>query len=48
MKAKIGRNPKNPAKDVVIPSRAAVRFKPGKELKEKVASSLQLIRERDA
>lgn len=48
MKAKIGRNPKNPGKDVVIPSRAAVRFKPGKELKEKVASSLQLIRERDA
>jgi nucleoid DNA-binding protein len=46
MKAKIGRNPKNPGADVRIPARAAVKFKPGKELKEKVASSLQVIRER--
>lgn len=46
MKAKIGRNPKSPGKEVVIPARAAVRFKPGNELKEKVASSLQVIRER--
>ena len=36
MKAKVGRNPKNPAKDVIIPARAVVKFKPGKELKEKV------------
>ena len=47
MKAKIGRNPKNPGKDVPIPARAAVKFKPGKEMKEKVATSLQIIRERD-
>jgi nucleoid DNA-binding protein len=47
MKAKIGRNPKNPGKDVPIPARAAVKFKPGKEMKEKVAASLQFIRERD-
>jgi nucleoid DNA-binding protein len=46
MKAKIGRNPKNPGKDVPIPARAAVKFKPGKEMKEKVASTLQVIRER--
>ena len=46
MKAKIGRNPKNPGKDVLIPARAAVKFKPGKELKEKVASTLQVIRQR--
>jgi len=45
MKAKIGRNPKNPAKDVNIPARAAVKFKPGKEMKEKVATTLQLIRQ---
>ena len=45
-KAKIGRNPKNPGKDVHIPARAAVKFKPGKEMKEKVATSLQFIRER--
>ncbi|MES2996049.1 MAG: HU family DNA-binding protein [Verrucomicrobiota bacterium] len=46
MKAKIGRNPKNPVKDVPIPARAAVKFKPGKEMKEKVAATLQIIRER--
>lgn len=45
MKAKVGRNPKNPSKDVIIPARAAVKFKPGKELKEKVAATLPLIRE---
>ncbi|HEY8933343.1 MAG TPA: HU family DNA-binding protein [Rariglobus sp.] len=47
MKAKIGRNPKNPEKDVPIPARAAVKFKPGKEMKDKVAATLQVIRERD-
>ena len=46
MKAKIGRNPKNPGKDVLIPARAAVKFKPGKEMKEKVAATLQVIRQR--
>jgi len=46
MKAKIGRNPKDPDKDVPIPARAAVKFKPGKEMKEKVATTLQVIRER--
>jgi nucleoid DNA-binding protein len=46
-KAKIGRNPKNPGKDVPIPARAAVKFKPGKEMKEKVAAVLQVLRERE-
>jgi nucleoid DNA-binding protein len=46
MKPKIGRNPKNPGKDLVIPARAAVKFKPGKEMKEKVVTTLQVIRER--
>ncbi len=46
MKSKIGRNPKDPAKDVRIPARAVVKFKPGKELKEKVAATLPLIREK--
>lgn len=44
MKAKIGRNPKDPKKDVPIPARAAVKFKPGKEMKEKVAATLPAIR----
>lgn len=47
MKAKIGRNPKNPGKDVPIPARAVVKFKPGKEMKEKVATTLQVIREQN-
>ena len=47
-KAKIGRNPKNPGKDVPIPARAVVKFKPGKEMKEQVAQTLPLIREREA
>lgn len=47
MRAKIGRNPRNPGEDVPIPARAVVRFRPGKELKEKVAVTLQLIRERE-
>jgi len=46
-KAKIGRNPKDPSKDVPIPARAIVKFKPGKEMKEQVASTLPLIRERE-
>ena len=46
MKAKIGRNPKDPGRDVPIPARAAVKFKPGKEMKEKVATTLQVIRQR--
>jgi len=32
-KARIGRNPNRPEKDVVIPTRAVVKFKAGKELK---------------
>jgi nucleoid DNA-binding protein len=44
-KAKVGRNPKKPGKDVPIPARAVVKFKPGKELKEKVAPILPQIME---
>lgn len=32
-KPRVGRNPTNPDKDVVIPKRAIVKFKAGKELK---------------
>lgn len=42
-KAKIGRNPNNPTRDVPIPARAVVKFKPGKELKEKVLQLLPVI-----
>jgi nucleoid DNA-binding protein len=35
-KARIGRNPHRPEHDVPIPSRAVVKFKPGKEMKAKV------------
>jgi DNA-binding protein HU-beta/integration host factor subunit alpha len=47
VKEKIGRNPRDPSKIVEIPARAVVRFKPGKEMKEKVATTLQVIRERE-
>ncbi|MDP6207203.1 MAG: HU family DNA-binding protein, partial [Roseibacillus sp.] len=40
-----GRNPKNPGKDVPIPPRAVVKFKPGKEMKEKVARILPVIQQ---
>lgn len=39
VKAKVGRNPKNPGKDVPIPARTVVKFKPGKKLKEVVADT---------
>lgn len=32
-KSRIGRNPNRPEKDVVIPKRAVIKFKAGKELK---------------
>ncbi|MEW6306342.1 MAG: HU family DNA-binding protein [Verrucomicrobiota bacterium] len=35
-KARIGRNPNSPEKDVPIPPRAVVKFKPGKEMREAV------------
>ena len=44
-KAKVGRNPKNPGKDVPIPPRAVEKFKPGKEMKEKVARILPVIQQ---
>jgi nucleoid DNA-binding protein len=45
-KAKIGRNPNEPGSDVPIPPRAVVKFKVGKELKERVAKLLPSIQER--
>lgn len=35
-KARIGRNPNQPKHDVPIPSRAVVKFKPGKKMREAV------------
>ena len=35
-KARIGRNPKAPEKDVPIPARAMVKFKAGKEMRAEV------------
>ncbi len=32
-KARIGRNPNVPSKDVLIPERCVVRFKPGQEMR---------------
>jgi nucleoid DNA-binding protein len=35
-KARVGRNPNAPERDVPIPQRAVVKFKPGKEMRERV------------
>jgi len=37
-KSRIGRNPNKPEKDVVIPTRAVIKFKAGKELKAHLKS----------
>lgn len=36
-KSKIGRNPNQPGSEVRIPDRCVIRFRPGKELKDRVA-----------
>src|SRR3989304_5739882 len=35
-KPRVGRNPNDPGKDVAIPARAVVKFKPGKEMRDEV------------
>lgn len=35
-KARVGRNPNKPEKEVVIPARATVKFKPGKIMRQRV------------
>ena len=35
-KPRVGRNPNDPGRDVQIPARAVVKFKPGKEMREQV------------
>jgi nucleoid DNA-binding protein len=35
-KSRIGRNPNRPEKDVIIPTRAVIKFKAGKELKSEL------------
>lgn len=39
VKAKVGRNPRNPGKDIPIPERQVVKFKMGKKLKETLSGS---------
>ena len=39
-RARIGRNPNEPHRDVRIPPRAVVRFKPGKYMREMVSERL--------
>ena len=42
-RARVGRNPNRPERDVPIPSRAVVKFKAGKEMKAKVMNLSQTI-----
>ena len=43
-KPKVGRNPNKPEAAVPIPARAVVKFKPGKEMKERVAKLLPQLK----
>ncbi len=47
IKPKVGRNPRKPEQAINIPASAVVKFKPGQELKEKVAKTLPIIREKN-
>jgi nucleoid DNA-binding protein len=38
-KSRVGRNPRKPDSEVVIPDRKVVKFKPGKKMKELVVKS---------
>jgi nucleoid DNA-binding protein len=42
-KPRVGRNPNDPDKDVQIPARAVVKFKPGKEMRDEVLKLTQKI-----
>jgi nucleoid DNA-binding protein len=39
-KPKVGRNPSRPGSEVSIPERTIVKFKPGKEMKDRVALTM--------
>ena len=47
-KQKVGRNPNKPGTDVIIPPRAIVKFKPGKQMKERVAILLPELHQPEA
>ena len=48
-KARIGRNPNKPETDVVIPTRAVIKFKAGKELKAELKSlDLERLQQTDS
>lgn len=46
-KARVGRNPNQPEKDVPIPARAVVKFKPGKEMRAAVLKLTQKMAEKE-
>jgi nucleoid DNA-binding protein len=46
-KSRIGRNPNKPEKEVVIPARATVKFKPGKIMRQRVLLRTDQLRRHD-
>jgi nucleoid DNA-binding protein len=42
-KSRIGRNPNRPEKDVIIPARATVKFKPGKIMRQRVLQRTETL-----
>ncbi|MDX2081932.1 MAG: HU family DNA-binding protein [Terrimicrobiaceae bacterium] len=43
-KPRVGRNPHRPEKDVLIPARATVKFKAGKEMRQRVLLQTETLR----
>ncbi|MBJ7260242.1 MAG: integration host factor subunit beta [Chthoniobacterales bacterium] len=43
-KSRVGRNPNKPETDVIIPSRATVKFKPGKIMRQRVLLRTEQLR----
>lgn len=43
-KPRLGRNPNKPDKDVVIPARATVKFKPGKVMRQRILERTELMK----
>lgn len=47
-KPRVGRNPNKPESSFVIPSRATVKFKPGKVMRERVLKLSEQMKKKDA
>ncbi|CAB4244556.1 Bacterial nucleoid DNA-binding protein [Methylacidimicrobium sp. AP8] len=47
-RARVGRNPRSPGRDITIPPRAVIRFKPGKQVKRILQKVTQELLEEES